>query len=131
MPQRLHHPHRLLSHRRMHRSLVALALAAAVSCTPSSSTAVPVETSPPAEGSAANPAKGARAELQSPVGVVGTLVFRETAEGLAVDGSITGLTPGAHGFHVHGTGECDDLQTQPSGDAGDRIACGVIVADAL
>lgn len=83
---------------RMHRSLVGLVFAAAVSCTPSSApTAAPGETSPPPEGGAAQPANGARADLQSPAGVVGTLVFRETAEGLAVDGSITGLTPGGHG----------------------------------
>jgi Cu-Zn family superoxide dismutase len=182
----------------MHRLLFGLAL---VSCT-SSTSQVPSETATPPVGSAENPAKGARAELQSPAGVVGTIVFRETAEGLAVDGSITGLTPGAHGFHVHDKGECtpptfdsagphfnptsaphaaptadahhfgdlgnvdadeagkaevhavidelsldegaqgsvlgraivvhakaDDMQTQPGGDAGDRIACGVIVAD--
>ena len=143
----------------------------------------------------------AHANLQSPGGVVGTLVFRAAGEGLAIDGTITGLGPGAHGFHVHETGSCeppgfesagshfdptseahagptatahhlgdlgnidadadgraevhaiasklsldathagsilgrtivvhakaDDLRSQPGGDAGDRIACGVIVA---
>jgi Cu-Zn family superoxide dismutase len=186
----------------MHRFIVGLVLANACASS-GSSQPVPNDTAVAPEGTAANPARGARAELQSPAGVVGTLVFRETAEGLAVDGTISGLTPGAHGFHVHEKGECtaptfdsagehfnptsaphaaptaeahhlgdlgnidadesgkaevhavaddlslelfaqnsilgraivvhakaDDLQTQPGGDAGDRIACGVIVADA-
>jgi|LNFM01.2.fsa_nt_gb Cu-Zn family superoxide dismutase len=188
----------------MHRSIVGFALAVlALSCTKSATTTTPSDGPQAPEGTHENPAKGARAELQSPGGIVGTLVFRETSEGLAVDGSITGLTPGAHGFHVHDVGECaaptfesagphfdptkaphagptaashhlgdlgnidadeagraevhavaselsldaaasgsilgrsivvhakaDDMQTQPSGDSGDRIACGVIVADA-
>lgn len=186
----------------MHRLVVSLTLAA-ISCTPAGSSQAPNDTAPPPEGSDANPAKGGHAELQSPHGVVGTLVFRETAEGLAVDGSISGLEPGAHGFHVHDIGLCtaptfdsagphfnptsaphagptaeahhlgdlgnieaddtgkadvhtvidalsldskadgsvlgraivvhakaDDMQSQPGGDAGDRIACGVIVGDA-
>lgn len=186
----------------MHRLLAGPALVVVFSCTPTSPPAGPDEPTRAPEGSGSNPARGARAQLQSPAGVVGTLVFRETAEGLAVDGSILGLSPGAHGFHVHDTGECtpptfesagphfdptsaphasptaaahhlgdlgnleaddsgsvdvhavvrelsldakaqdsvlgraivvhakaDDLMTQPGGDAGDRIACGVIVAD--
>jgi superoxide dismutase, Cu-Zn family len=37
-------------------------------------------------------------------------------------------------FHVHGTSvvihrDADDLRSAPSGNSGDRIACGVIVAD--
>lgn len=193
----------------MHRLSSALVLALCIACNkstpPSEAPSDPQTASDPAspEGSAANPARSARAELQSPTGVVGTLVLRETADGLAIDGSIEGLSPGAHGFHVHEQGDCtppkfdsagahfnpsasphagptaaahhagdlgnidadesgkanvhavaddlsleagatssvlgraivvhakaDDLQSQPGGDAGDRIACAIIVADA-
>ncbi len=152
-----------------------------------------------AGGSEAKPAKDATAELQSPGGVVGTLMFTTTPDGIAVDGTITGLEPGAHGFHIHEVGMCtgptfesagahfnpsdaphagpnvsprhfgdlgnieadadgraeihalatdltlamgesatvvgksvvvhakaDDLTSQPSGAAGDRVACGVV-----
>jgi Cu-Zn family superoxide dismutase len=144
--------------------------------------------------------RAASVELQSVGGVVGTLVFRTVDDGLEIDGEISGLTPGAHGFHIHEVGECtppdfksagahfnptaaphaaptaaahhlgdlgnidadaegkakvhvvaalsldprsaasimgktvvvhasaDDLSSQPAGNAGDRIACGVIAA---
>ena len=129
--------------------------------------------------------------------VHGTITFREVADGVRVEGEITGLTPGTHGFHVHEFGDCsapdassagghfnptnqphgapdsrerhegdmgnveadssgvakvnyldhvlsfvgansligravivhakaDDLKSQPAGDAGARVACGVI-----
>jgi superoxide dismutase, Cu-Zn family len=129
--------------------------------------------------------------------VRGTIHFRKTATGVHVQGTVTGLTPGTHGFHVHEFGDCsaadftsagghfnptkephgapnaakrhegdmgniqagadgtasvdytdsrmdfdgndsvigrgvivhekaDDLKTQPTGDAGGRLACGSI-----
>src|SRR5262245_50198320 len=33
--------------------------------------------------------------------VKGTVMFTKTADGIRVQGKITGLTPGEHGFHVH------------------------------
>jgi superoxide dismutase, Cu-Zn family len=131
--------------------------------------------------------------------VKGTIHFRKRAGGVHVQGTISGLAPGAHGFHVHEFGDCsatdftsagghfnptqephgaptadkrhegdmgniqagadgtatvdytdsrldfegddsalgrgvivhekaDDLKTQPTGDAGGRLACGVIGA---
>jgi Cu-Zn family superoxide dismutase len=33
--------------------------------------------------------------------VKGTVTFTKTAQGMHVQGEITGLTPGEHGFHVH------------------------------
>jgi Cu-Zn family superoxide dismutase len=129
--------------------------------------------------------------------VKGTISFTKAPDGIKVEGEITGLTPGKHGFHVHEFGDvtsqdgtsagghfnpssaphgapdsdkrhagdfgnveadqtgtakisfvdkqisfegptsilgrglvvhakADDLKTQPSGDAGDRVAVGVI-----
>ncbi len=129
--------------------------------------------------------------------VQGTVNFIQDGDKVRVEANLTGLTPGAHGFHIHEKGDCsapdassagghfnptgkphagphdhdrhvgdfgnleadnsgkatysqtfadlkvegdtsiigkalivhakaDDLKTQPSGDAGDRVACGVI-----
>lgn len=131
--------------------------------------------------------------------VQGTVTFTQAGEGVRISASLTGLTPGLHGFHVHELGDCsaadgmsagghfnpkgephggpkaehrhagdmgnveagadgsavleyvdptlalsgphsvlgrgvivhakaDDLKTQPTGDAGGRLACGVIGA---
>lgn len=144
----------------------------------------------------------ATAELVATQGneVSGKVNFKKTPEGVAVTGTIEGLTPGEHGFHIHENGDCsstdgksagghfspggqphgapgadehhegdmgnlsandegvaeideqfeflemgdgeatilgkaiivhggaDDLESQPSGDAGARVACGVIKA---
>jgi len=145
--------------------------------------------------------RSARAEMTSADGTgIGTVSLEATPAGVLVRGSLRGLPPGPHGFHVHETGACeppfesagghfnptgaehgfyseggphagdmtnvtvaedgmvgieildtfltldrtlfdedgaailihadpDDYQSQPSGHAGDRIACGIIVAD--
>jgi Cu-Zn family superoxide dismutase len=130
-------------------------------------------------------------------GVSGVVTFTKVADGVKVEARISGLTPGAHGFHIHEFGDCsapdgtstgghfnptgaphagpndmprhagdmgnvtagedgvatfeyvddqiafegphgilgrglivhakaDDLKTQPTGNAGGRVACGVI-----
>ena len=110
----------------------------------------------------------------------GTADFRTVNGGVLIVLDLTGLTPGAHGLHLHASGQCDvtsgftkagpilslrpgrkhgylakggpitlgngkrsifdrdgvalfvnkrgdDYRTQPIGNAGDRIACGVVV----
>ena len=60
---------------------------------------------------AAEPAKGtshAVAVLQAAKGgpVQGTIHFRKAAGGVRVQGTVSGLAAGAHGFHVHEFGDC-------------------------
>ncbi|MGH7563500.1 MAG: superoxide dismutase family protein [Gemmatimonadota bacterium] len=38
---------------------------------------------------------------------VGSVVLRETDGGVALTGTLTGLSPGGHGFHIHETGLCE------------------------
>jgi len=40
--------------------------------------------------------------------VAGTVSFEDTAQGLKIALRVSGLTPGAHGFHIHEWGRCDD-----------------------
>jgi Cu-Zn family superoxide dismutase len=39
-------------------------------------------------------------------GVSGTITFSKTEGGVKVSGTLSGLKPGAHGFHVHEFGDC-------------------------
>lgn len=38
---------------------------------------------------------------------LGTLTLRQTPEGITLEGRLTGLPAGEHGFHVHAIGRCD------------------------
>ncbi len=38
--------------------------------------------------------------------VAGTVSFTEVSDGLKIRATITGLKPGAHGFHIHEAGDC-------------------------
>lgn len=53
-------------------------------------------------------APSASADLQARSGstVAGKVVFTETPGGLQIDATVSGLTPGEHGFHVHEAGDC-------------------------
>ena len=50
--------------------------------------------------------------------VKGTITFTKTQEGVRVQGEVTGLTPGKHGFHVH---EYGDLTSPDGKSAGDHF----------
>jgi len=73
----------------------------------------------------------------------GVVTFEKTKKGIHVIANLMGLSPGKHGFHIHEFGDItsddgssagghfnpmkeDDLTTQPTGNAGPRIGCGVI-----
>lgn len=47
-------------------------------------------------------------------GVEGSLNFRQDGDTVYVTGTITGLEPGKHGFHVHETGDLSDKQAGKS-----------------
>lgn len=57
---------------------------------------------------AAAPALRAQAHVMPTEGntASGTVVFEQTAEGVRVTATLTGLAPGEHGFHVHQWGDC-------------------------
>src|SRR5918998_535636 len=82
-----------------------------------------------------HPTKGQKVE--------GTVTFTKVENGVRVQAHIHGLAAGKHGFHIHEFGDCsspdgmstgghfnpekaDDFKTQPTGNAGGRVSCGVI-----
>lgn len=53
-------------------------------------------------------AEAATAQLKSPEGAdMGTLSLVQTADGVKIEGTVKGLEPGEHAFHIHETGKCD------------------------
>ena len=51
--------------------------------------------------------RSARADVKNAMGeTLGTLNFTESKEGVQVEGRLTGLPPGVHGFHIHQVGQC-------------------------
>ena len=57
-------------------------------------------------------AESGKAQIKSTSDVYkieGTVTFNDTKEGLKISAQLTGVPPGAHGFHIHEFGCCDDL----------------------
>jgi Cu-Zn family superoxide dismutase len=52
------------------------------------------------------PAAMATLEARSGSNVSGTVSFHAAGQKLRVEARVAGLTPGAHGFHVHEAGDC-------------------------
>ena len=49
----------------------------------------------------------ARATLAAPDGrAMGEVTLTQTRTGVLISAEVTGLSPGAHGFHIHGVGAC-------------------------
>lgn len=61
---------------------------------------------------------GARAEIEPTEGnrVNGVIRFTEQGDAVRIDGKLTGLDPGAHGFHVHEEGDCSAPDAKSAGD---------------
>ncbi|HUD97710.1 MAG TPA: superoxide dismutase family protein [Woeseiaceae bacterium] len=60
----------------------------------------------------------ARAEIEPTEGnrVNGVIRFTEQGDTVRIDGKLTGLEPGAHGFHVHEEGDCSAQDAKSAGD---------------
>jgi Cu-Zn family superoxide dismutase len=64
----------------------------------------------------------ATAELRDAAGnTVGTARFAAAGDGVSVSLEVTGLPPGAHGVHIHDTGECDASRETPFSSAGGHL----------
>lgn len=72
--------------------LLVLSLAAAISACSSTQSA--------------GPRADAGLQARSGSNVAGSVSFTQVGDKLLVEASITGLTPGEHGFHVHESGDC-------------------------
>ncbi|WP_447728219.1 superoxide dismutase family protein [Sphingomonas koreensis] len=82
--------------------------------TPPANTGEPVNAALPIENEAlpidnvAETAETATASLEKADGTAaGSAIATVTPEGLSVSVSVTGITPGQHGVHVHMTGKCE------------------------
>ena len=64
----------------------------------------------------ASPGERAVAQMKDHGGQsLGTITLLETPQGVLLSGDLTHLTPGPHGFHVHGVGKCEPPFTSATG----------------
>ncbi|HEX2140598.1 MAG TPA: superoxide dismutase family protein, partial [Woeseiaceae bacterium] len=66
----------------------------------------PATQAPP--GGSGEPTKYAEAEILPTEGQTtgGLVKLTSTGNGVSIEGTVTGLEPGAHGFHIHEKGDC-------------------------
>jgi len=58
----------------------------------------------------------AKADLVNAEGAkVGTAEFTQIPEGVKIDVTVSGLTPGLHGFHIHAVGQCQPPDFKSAG----------------
>ena len=67
---------------------------------------IPVLLTACASMDASGPKASAALEPRSGSQVAGTVSFQAVGQKVRVEASVTGLTPGEHGFHVHEVGDC-------------------------
>ncbi|MFQ5669005.1 MAG: superoxide dismutase family protein [Acidobacteriota bacterium] len=92
-----------------------------LSCAPAPPEDEPAGQAPAAPGTPVPAAPAAPAMAQAVLaplgdsGVSGKVVFTETQQGVKVGAHVSGLTPGAHGFHIHEIGDCSSSDGKSAG----------------
>src|SRR5690606_9599528 len=63
------------------------------------------------------PAEYAEAEILPTEGQTtgGLIKLTRTADGVSIEGTVTGLEPGLHGFHIHENGDCSAPDASSAG----------------
>jgi Cu-Zn family superoxide dismutase len=94
----------------MHRQLLTVPIAACLLASVSAQTPA----SRPSGASTGAPT--AHASLRSATGqAVGSVLLRDTPNGILLKVDLTAAEPGAHGFHIHETGRCEAPAFQSAG----------------
>ena len=75
--------------------------------------------------SATAPPGSAKIEARSGSTLSGTAKLVDVDKGLGVHVEVENAAPGLHGVHIHE--KADDLMTDPAGNSGARIGCGIIL----
>lgn len=94
--------------------ILAASAAALAACAPDDSTmidtsGVTLDPGAPVAGTAATPGTDpVTAVVRDAAGTeLGTLTLADASGGIAISGTLRGVPPGTHGFHLHTTGQCE------------------------
>lgn len=84
---------------------------------PGGEEAAPTADAPPPGQGTGMPAEYAEAEILPTEGnnTGGLIKLTRTGDGVRIQGTVTGLAPGAHGFHIHETGDCSAPDASSAG----------------